>query len=59
MTIPQDGKASADRRRALWIVLPLNATIAAGFLFPGLIGDSSAAIAVKGRIEILRDAWAD
>ncbi len=35
----------ADERRTLWIVLLLNAAIAAGFFATGLIGDSSALIA--------------
>ena len=36
---------SEDKRRTLWIVLGLNAAIAAGFFATGLIGDSSALIA--------------
>ncbi len=44
MTASPDGKA-ADERRTLWIVLLLNAAIAAGFFATGLIGDSSALIA--------------
>ncbi|NIJ18310.1 cation transporter [Sphingobium vermicomposti] len=43
MTAP-DAKVSAERR-TLWIVLLLNAAIAAGFFVTGLIGDSSALIA--------------
>ena len=44
MTAPPDAKVSAERR-TLWIVLLLNAAIAAGFFVTGLIGDSSALIA--------------
>lgn len=44
MTAANDGQAS-DERRTLWIVLLLNAAIAAGFFATGLIGDSSALIA--------------
>jgi cobalt-zinc-cadmium efflux system protein len=44
MTASPDGKVS-DERRTLWIVLLLNAAIAAGFFATGLIGDSSALIA--------------
>lgn len=44
MTAPLDGKVSAERR-TLWIVLLLNAAIAAGFFVTGLTGDSSALIA--------------
>ncbi|WP_137788317.1 cation diffusion facilitator family transporter [Sphingomonas sp. 3P27F8] len=44
MTAPPDGKVSAERR-TLWIVLLLNAAIAAGFFVTGLTGDSSALIA--------------
>lgn len=44
MTVLDDGKI-ADERRTLWIVLLLNAAIAAGFFATGLIGDSSALIA--------------
>jgi cobalt-zinc-cadmium efflux system protein len=44
MTTSTDGKVS-DERRTLWIVLLLNAAIAAGFFVTGLIGDSSALIA--------------
>ena len=36
---------SEDKRRTLWIVLALNAAIAAGFFATGVIGDSSALIA--------------
>src|SRR3546814_13955247 len=39
-----DGKVS-NERRTLWIVLLLNAAIAAGFFVTGLVGDSSALIA--------------
>ena len=38
-------KRKPDERRTLWIVLLLNAAIAAGFFVTGLIGDSSALIA--------------
>lgn len=38
-------KRKPDERRTLWIVLLLNAAIAAGFFATGLIGDSSALIA--------------
>ena len=44
MTAPPDAKVSAERR-TLWIVLLLNAAIAAGFFVTGLIGDSSALVA--------------
>lgn len=44
MTASPDAKVSAERR-TLWIVLLLNAAIAAGFFVTGLIGDSSALIA--------------
>ena len=44
MTVSPDGQV-ADERRTLWIVLLLNAAIAAGFFATGLIGDSSALIA--------------
>ncbi|WP_298189720.1 cation transporter [Novosphingobium sp.] len=44
MTASPDAKVSAERR-TLWIVLLLNAAIAAGFFMTGLIGDSSALIA--------------
>ncbi len=44
MTVSPDGKVSAERR-TLWIVLLLNAAIAAGFFVTGLTGDSSALIA--------------
>jgi cobalt-zinc-cadmium efflux system protein len=44
MTATPDAKVSAERR-TLWIVLLLNAAIAAGFFVTGLIGDSSALIA--------------
>jgi len=44
MTAPPDDKVAAERR-TLWIVLLLNAAIAAGFFVTGLIGDSSALIA--------------
>lgn len=44
MTATLDAKVSAERR-TLWIVLLLNAAIAAGFFVTGLIGDSSALIA--------------
>lgn len=44
MTSSSNGKLSAERR-TLWIVLLLNAAIAAGFFMTGLIGDSSALIA--------------
>ncbi len=44
MTAPPDDKVVAERR-TLWIVLLLNAAIAAGFFVTGLIGDSSALIA--------------
>ncbi|PSO10438.1 MULTISPECIES: cation transporter [unclassified Sphingobium] len=44
MTVSPDAKVSAERR-TLWIVLLLNAAIAAGFFVTGLIGDSSALIA--------------
>lgn len=44
MTASQNGQVS-DERRTLWIVLLLNAAIAAGFFATGLIGDSSALIA--------------
>jgi cobalt-zinc-cadmium efflux system protein len=44
MTAPSNDKVSAERR-TLWIVLLLNAAIAAGFFVTGLIGDSSALIA--------------
>ena len=44
MTNTPDTKVSAERR-TLWIVLLLNAAIAAGFFVTGLIGDSSALIA--------------
>lgn len=44
MTASPDAKVSAERR-TLWIVLLLNAAIAAGFFATGLIGDSSALIA--------------
>jgi len=44
MTSQPDGKVSAERR-TLWIVLLLNAAIAAGFFVTGLTGDSSALIA--------------
>jgi cobalt-zinc-cadmium efflux system protein len=44
MTASPDGKV-LDERRTLWIVLLLNAAIAAGFFATGLIGDSSALIA--------------
>jgi cation diffusion facilitator family transporter len=44
MMTSTDGKVS-DERRTLWIVLLLNAAIAAGFFATGLIGDSSALIA--------------
>ena len=38
-------KRKPDERRTLWIVLLLNAAIAAGFFATGLIGDSNALIA--------------
>jgi len=44
MTASPDGQVS-EERRTLWIVLLLNAAIAAGFFATGLIGDSSALIA--------------
>ena len=44
MTAQPEGKVSAERR-TLWIVLLLNAAIAAGFFVTGLTGDSSALIA--------------
>ena len=44
MRVSPDGKVSAERR-TLWIVLLLNAAIAAGFFVTGLTGDSSALIA--------------
>ena len=44
MTASPDAKVSAERR-TLWIVLLLNAAIAAGFFVTGLTGDSSALIA--------------
>ncbi|MBY0519016.1 MAG: cation transporter [Sphingomonas sp.] len=44
MMASPDAKVSAERR-TLWIVLLLNAAIAAGFFVTGLIGDSSALIA--------------
>ena len=44
MTASPDAKVAAERR-TLWIVLLLNAAIAAGFFATGLIGDSSALIA--------------
>ena len=44
MTAQREGKVSAERR-TLWIVLLLNAAIAAGFFVTGLTGDSSALIA--------------
>jgi cobalt-zinc-cadmium efflux system protein len=44
MTASPDAKVAAERR-TLWIVLLLNAAIAAGFFVTGLIGDSSALIA--------------
>ena len=44
MTVQPDGKVSAERR-TLWIVLLLNAAIAAAFFVTGLTGDSSALIA--------------
>jgi Co/Zn/Cd efflux system component len=37
--------APGNERRTLWIVLLLNAAIAAGFFATGLLGDSSALIA--------------
>jgi Co/Zn/Cd efflux system component len=44
MTAQQDSRVSAERS-TLWIVLLLNAAIAAGFFVTGLTGDSSALIA--------------
>ena len=44
MTASTDAQVS-DERRTLWIVLLLNAAIAAGFFITGLTGDSSALIA--------------
>lgn len=44
MTTSTDGKVS-DERRTLWVVLLLNAAIAAGFFATGLTGDSRALIA--------------
>lgn len=44
MTVSTDAPVP-DERRTLWIVLLLNAAIAAGFFATGLIGDSSALIA--------------
>ena len=44
MTAATDSQAP-DERRALWIVLLLNAAIAAGFFATGLFADSSALIA--------------
>ena len=38
-------RSAPDERRTLWIVLLLNAAIAAGFFVTGLLGDSSALIA--------------
>ncbi|MDX1492077.1 MAG: cation transporter [Pseudohongiellaceae bacterium] len=36
---------SSDKRRAFWTVLVLNALLAAGFLFVGLVADSSSLLA--------------
>ncbi len=44
MTASTDARVS-EERRTLWIVLLLNAAIAAGFFITGLTGDSSALIA--------------
>lgn len=37
--------SSTDKRRTFWIVLVLNALLAAGFLFTGVIADSNALLA--------------
>src|SRR3546814_19941244 len=43
--IPSNDNNGGEERRTLWIVLLLNAAIAAGFFVSGLFADSSAMIA--------------